>query len=163
MIEKRQVEISMGVVFRTAMLAIAIWFLYMIREILALLFMAILIVTAIDPVVDYLQRKKVPRTLGVLVVYVLLSLVIGLSISFLVPPLISQSKDFIEKIPAYLQSAGSYPGIASDYFQSHNMVLNVQQIADNFNNGISNLPQQIFSGTIDLVGNFISIIVVLVM
>jgi len=163
MIEKRQVEISMGVVIRTAILAIAIWFLYLIRDVLALLFIAILIVTAIDPGVDYLQKKKIPRAVGVLLVYCLLFLVVGLAISFVVPPLISQSKDFMEKIPVYLQEVSHYSGNASSYFQKHNITLDVQQIADGFNSEVTSLPQTIFSGTVDLVNNLISIIVVLVM
>lgn len=163
MIEKRQVEISMGVIWRTVALGIAIVFLYLIRDVLALLFVAILIVTAIDPVVDFLHKKKIPRSVGVLMVYGLLLSIMGLVISFVAPPLINQSKDFIEKIPNYLQSLSNYSGNANNYFQSHKMTLNVQQLTDNLNNGIANLPQTIFFGTVGLVNNFISIIVVLVM
>ncbi|MDP1884485.1 MAG: AI-2E family transporter [Candidatus Moranbacteria bacterium] len=163
MIEKRQVEISMGVVFRTVLLVIAIWFLFMIREVLALLFVAILIVTAIDPIVDHLQKKKIPRTLGVSAVYAALALLIVAAVSFIMPPLISQSADFAGKIPSYLQGIGSYTGSANSYFHDHSIALNVQQIADSLNNEIASLPRTIFSETVGLVHNVISVIIVLVM
>jgi predicted PurR-regulated permease PerM len=163
MIEKRQVEISMGVIWRTVALGAALWFLFMIREVLALLFIAILIVTAIDPAVDFMHKKRIPRAVGVLMVYGALLFIMILSVSFVIPPLLSQSKDFIEKIPVYLQTISNYSGSANSYFQNHSMSLNVQQLVDNFNNEIANLPQTIFSGTLGLVNNFISIIVVLVM
>lgn len=163
MLERRQVDISMGVILRTAVLALAIWFLYLTREILALLFISILIVTAINPLVDFLYRKKIPRSMGVLIVYMFIFLIVGLAISFVVPPLIGQFKDFVQKIPEYMQTIGSYSSSANTYFQDHNMVLDVQQISDNLNNRLTDLPQTIFTGTVGLVNNFISIIVVLVM
>lgn len=163
MVEKRQVEISMGVVFRTVLLIVAIWFLYMVREILALLFVAILIVTAIDPVVDYLQKKKFPRSLGVLAVYASLFLAIGLAVSFVVPPLISQMEDFAEKVPVYLEKISAYTGSANTYFTDHSIALNMRQITGSLDNGMASLPKTIFSETVGLVHNVISIIIVLVM
>ena len=163
MMEKKQVEISMGVIIRTAILMIVLLFLYKIRNILVLLFMAILIVTAIDPMVDYLQKKKIPRSLGVLLVYLLFFIVAGLAVYFVVPPLIEQSDEFSQKIPEYSQGVMDYLSNANRYFQDHNIALNIQRIMDNFNNAIANLPGAIFSKTVDLLNNIISIIVVLAM
>lgn len=164
MIEKKyQTEILMGVIFRVALLIAGVWFLYMIREVLALLFVSILIVTAINPVVDYLQRKKIPRTIGVTIVYVLLFSLIGLSISFIVPPLIGQFSDFSQNLPHFSQEIGNAFGSANIFFQTHNVNFNVQQIIDNIKNSLDAIPSALFFGTVGLVKNFISILVVLVM
>jgi len=161
--EKRQIEISMGVVFRTTLLILAIWFLYMIREILALLFVAILIVTAIDPMVDFLQRKKIPRAVGVLLVYLLLFSIIGLSVSLLIPPLVSQFGDFSQKLPLFSQEISKTFSSVNNFFQMHDIALNTSQTVENINNSLTNVPKAIFSETVNLVTNIISIIIVLVM
>jgi len=160
--EKRQVEISMKVVFQTFLLLLAIWFVFMIREILALLFVAILIVAAIDPAVDYLQKKKIPRALGVMVVYVLLFSVIGLSISFLIPPLVQQTGDFIQKLPSISEQVARAFSSIQNFFQLHNISLSTPQ-ADNINDNLNNVPGAIFTETVSLVRNMLSIVIVLVM
>ena len=163
MVEKRQVEISMGVIFRTVLLIAAIWFLYMIREILALLFVAILIVTAIDPAVDFLQKKRVPRSIGVLIVYLFLLSVIGLSISFLIPPLVDQFRDFSQRLPFFLQETQKAFSSANSFFQLHNITINTPQVVENINGRLTGAPSAIFSEAIGLVSNAISVIIVLVM
>lgn len=163
MSEKHQVEISMGVVFRTALFLAAVWFLYLIREILALLFVAILIVVAIDPVVDFLQRKKIPRPVGVLAVYILLFSIVGLSISLLIPALTSQFADFSQKAPFFLQKIESIFESVKSFFQLHNISLDTAQLAENLNNRLATIPDAIFSETVGFVRNIISIVVVLVM
>ncbi len=163
MLEKHQVEISMGVVFRTALFLAAVWFLYLVREILALLFVAILIVVAIDPVVDFLQRKKIPRSIGVLAVYILLFSIVGLSISLLIPALTSQFADFSQKAPFFLQKIESIFESVKSFFQLHNISLNTAQLAENLNNRLATVPDAIFSEAVGFVRNIISIVVVLVM
>ena len=152
----------MGVVFRTFLLILAIWFLYMIREILALLFIAILIVAAIDPAVDWMHKRKIPRAAGVLVVYLLFFAVISLSISFLIPPLVSQFGDFSQKAPFYWQEINKTFGNVNNFFQAHSLGFG-QQTLENSNDKLSSLPGAIFSETVGLVSNFISILIILVM
>ncbi|PIP27502.1 MAG: hypothetical protein COX30_01565 [Candidatus Moranbacteria bacterium CG23_combo_of_CG06-09_8_20_14_all_39_10] len=163
MFQKHTVDISMGVVFRTALFLVAVWFLYLIREILALLFVAILIVVAIDPIVDFLQRKKIPRSIGVLAVYILLFSIVGLSISLLIPALTGQFTDFSQKAPFFLQKIESVFESVKSFFQLHNISLNTAQLAENMNSRLATIPDAIFSETVGLVRNIISIVVVLVM
>jgi len=163
MFQKHTVDISMGVVFRTALFLVAVWFLYLIREILALLFVAILIVVAIDPIVDFLQRKKIPRSIGVLAVYILLFSIVGLSISLLIPALTGQFTDFSQKAPFFLQKIESVFESVKSFFQLHNISLNTAQLAENLNSRLATIPDAIFSETVGLVRNIISIVVVLVM
>jgi len=36
-----------------------LWFLYIIRDVIVLLFVAIILVSAMEPLVDYFQKKKI--------------------------------------------------------------------------------------------------------
>ena len=94
MIEKRSVDISTGIIFRTILIILALLFLYLVRDVLALLVISIILVSAIDPIVDWLQRKKIPRPAGVLIVYLVIFIIFGLSVSFLIPPMADQFRDF---------------------------------------------------------------------
>src|SRR5579859_6988845 len=61
--------------------------LWKLRLVVALLLLAITIAAAMRPSVDALARLRVPRPVGVLLHYLVLFALIGLFLSFVVPPL----------------------------------------------------------------------------
>lgn len=156
--EKKQIGIATQVVFRTLLMLLAVWFLYMILDILALLFIAILIVAAIDPAVDWMQKKeKIPRWMGVVIIYVLLFAIISLSISFLIPPLASQFKDFSHNAALQQEFASTF-GNLQNYLQAHDIRIG-QQI---FGTG-GQLPEAIYSRTVGFFSGFLSFFAIFVM
>src|SRR5262245_30282764 len=52
------------------------WLLYHLRTLILLLFIAIVLGTAIRPAVEGLQRRGISRATGVIVIYVLIALVV---------------------------------------------------------------------------------------
>ena len=95
----RTIEISSGTILRTIFILLTLWLLYLVRDILLLVFLAIIIVSAIDPIVDWFQKRKIPRSLTVLVVYILFLSVLGVTIGLLVPPLTSEIRGLGENFP----------------------------------------------------------------
>ncbi len=152
---KKEIDISMGVIFRAALLILAIWLVYLIRDILALFFIAILLTAAIDPAVDWMQRKKIPRSAGVILIYAILFSAIGLSISLLIPPLVSQSREFSRNSATYSRELDSL----KVYLEAHNMNFGFFNISDS---RLSNLSETLFSQTIGIFSSIISIFVILV-
>ena len=65
----RTIEISSGTIVRAVAIVLLLWFLYLVRDIIMLVFLALIIVSAIDPIVDWFQRKRIPRSLTVLAIY----------------------------------------------------------------------------------------------
>jgi predicted PurR-regulated permease PerM len=161
--EKKQIDISTGIIFRTILIILSLWFLYLVRDIIALIFVSILIVSSIDPVVDWMQRKKIPRTLGVSIVYVIMLSAIGLAISFLIPPFVDQFKDFSQKMPQYSRGITNFLAGFDSYFKSENISAGNQQLLSNWSSEWASLPGRIFSKTIGVFSGFFSAIVILVM
>lgn len=162
MIEKRYVEISTGIIFRTILILLAVWFVYAVRDIIALLFISILIVTAIEPAVDFLQRKKIHRSLGVLIVYFVLFSIIALTFSFLIPPMAYQLKDFGQKANIYLENFGDSLGNIRNFFRQQNIDLDLQKITESLNDEIFSFSGRIFTETVNVFSGFISVLVIFV-
>lgn len=161
MLEKRTVDISTGIIFRTIMILLGIWFLYLIIDIVAILFIAVIFTASIEPLVDWLQRLKIPRALGVLIVYVLLLGVFGTMIYFLIPPFLVQFKNFSDDFPSYIEKImGFFKGL-ENYAESHNIQFNLKDFFQNIGGGFSMTSSKIFSTTIGVFSGFISVIVVL--
>ena len=161
--DKTTIDISTGIVFRTILILIGLWFLYFIRDIIVLVFIAILIVSAMDPIVSWLQKRKIRRSIGVILVYLAVLLVLGLSVSFVIPPLVDQFLDFAERLPDYfVQFENTFQGVNS-YFETQHIAINTQNLIQEAGQGLASASRNIFSTTVGVFSGFISLIVVLMM
>lgn len=55
----------------------------------------------LDPVVDFLERKGVPRARAILCVFALALMIIGALFSSVVPRIVSETRDLVSRVPAY--------------------------------------------------------------
>lgn len=99
----RRVDISHKTIFFiTAFLAL-LWALFQIRDVIILLFIAIIFMSALSPMVEYLEKLKLPKSLAIAVVYVLiLALLVGL-ISLVTIPLFEQTSNLFLTLPDRIQ------------------------------------------------------------
>jgi len=83
-------------------LGIAALLLYLLSPILTPFFIAAVLSYISDPLVDRLEAKKLPRTLAVVMVFVVLSLFAVLSLLVLIPMIERQIDVFVQKLPSYI-------------------------------------------------------------
>lgn len=161
MLEKRTVNISTGIIFKTVLILLGIWFLYVVRDIVAVLFIAVIVTAAIEPAVNWMHRKKIPRSLAVLAIYVVLFLVLGTIIYFLIPPVVEQSKDFSQNFPTYAEKIISAFRGLENYIQAHNISFNEQSFFQNIGQQLTQSSLTLFSTTLGFFSSFISLIVII--
>lgn len=158
---QKPIEISPRIIFSTILIILGLWFLYAVRDVIALLFVAVIVFSILDPLVDFLERKKINRSLGVALIYVVFFAILGTAFSFLIPPLVNQAKDFSEKLPEYSQNLqNSFVGI-DNFFETQHIALDTQKIVNDIVSRLTNFSGNIFSTTIGFFSGFISILVVL--
>lgn len=161
MLEKRTINISTGIIFRTILILLGIWFLYVIRDIVAILFIAVIITAAIEPIVNWMNQKRIPRSLAVSIIYVLLFAIIGSVIYFLIPPFAFQFQDFSQNFPSYVEKlTGLFRGL-ENFGQSHNLSFTEQNFLQGVSDNITQYSLNIFSTTIGVFSGFISILIVM--
>ena len=146
----RKIEISYKTIIFTTLFLIFLWFLYYIRDIILLFFVALLITTILDPLISKLSKYRIPRALSTLVVYfVFIGTVIEV-VSSIVPPLLEQTTSFANSLPRYISNLGIAP-VLSD------------QIGRELLSVISLLPSQAVKVTLSLFSNILNIITVLIL
>lgn len=84
------IAISTNTIIKLLLVAGGLAFAWFIRDILALLFVALLLAALIEPSANWLARHKVPRSLSVLIIYAVLAALVTLLAIIITPPLISQ-------------------------------------------------------------------------
>ena len=109
--ERVIIELSMASVAKATLLIILLYvmatFLSSIKEILILFFVAVFLSAALDPAVDKLQEKKIPRALGVLIIYFAVFIFLFIFISQLIPLIGTQVADLADKITDFVANLTS--------------------------------------------------------
>ena len=88
--------------------------LYHLREILIVIFVAYIIVAALNPVVEFLRRRGLPKTIAVLLTFFVTLVFFVLLIAPLVPFFISQIQQLAKSFPLYVQQAAGAVGVQLD-------------------------------------------------
>ena len=97
----RAILVAVGVVF-------ACYLVWRVQEVLYLIVLAILLATAIEPLVKQLRRGPFTRGSGVLAVYTLIILAIGVPAYAFVPNVIAQAASFTASLPDRLAELRPY-------------------------------------------------------
>lgn len=106
--KKISFDISYSAFFKFALIVLAGTLLFLVREVLLMMFIAIVIASALDPIVDWMQNHGIPRALGVILVYFVLVLGVGIALALIVPALVSEVRSLGDILPAYLQDLSVY-------------------------------------------------------
>lgn len=101
-------EITTSTLFKVAFFLIAVFFIWHLRAVFFMLFLAFIIYSAFDPIVDYLVKKRIPRSFAILVIYffmfVFLSLVTVVGVNALIDQYNNLSSDIDEIIISFVDN-----------------------------------------------------------
>lgn len=103
---KNTVEIGHRTVIFTVLLLVFLYVLKQISSIIIGLFVAYLIMTAVNPLVTSLQRIRIPRQLSALLILITILVGFASGIAALIPPVVDQTGNFLAQLPQLLQQLG---------------------------------------------------------
>jgi len=107
-----KIEISHRTIIFTLVLIAAIWLILEIRDILFLLFISFILMSALRPIVDGMERLKIPRIVSIFLLYGLVFGGLGAGLASMVPTLAVQSGKLLMQLPDVLSRV--FPYISSD-------------------------------------------------
>jgi predicted PurR-regulated permease PerM len=129
----QKVDLSTASVVRATLaifglLALA-WFLLAISDKIILFFIAAFLAVAFDPFVDRLQSWRVPRSIGILLIYIIFIGGFGLVISSFVPILATEIPNIVNQTLGWLQSSFGIDTslIREQLIQFQNYLASIQQ------------------------------------
>lgn len=145
----RKIEVSHRTIVFTVLFLLSLGFVYLIRDIILELFVALLLMTILEPLVAKLSKIKIPRSISVLISYVLVIGVLGGVIALIVPTVIDQTTSFVNAFPGYLRNLSVPPAIT-------------EQITGGILSSAGSVPGEIFQFTFSIFNNVLAIVTVLV-
>lgn len=159
---KQEWDISATTIFKIILIGLVFVFLFLVRDILAMLFAALIIASAVSRPVNYLQKRKVPRILGTLFVYVAVFVVFSALLYIVVPPLAQEIKILTTNTPELVDKIQNSISFVQGLVPRGDLQNNFQflnQISDQLNS----ITSGIFASTISIFGGFFSFLVILVL
>lgn len=144
----KKIEISHKTIIFAVLFLLSLWFVYLIRDIILQLFIALLMMAILNPLVSRLSKWRIPRGISVFLAYLLVFGAIGGVVAGIVPPLVSQTTSFANNLPKYLANVGI------------NNVLS-EEIVGQLISQLGGLPAQVVKVGVSVFSNVLDVLAVL--
>lgn len=145
----RKIEISYRTIVFTVLFLVSLKLLVQVKDVILMVFLAFILMSALNPAVDRLEKLKIPRSIAILILYLLIVAVVGLTLGIVVPPLAIQTGNLIRSLPESLSHI--------ELFNTNQQAITEQLLVQ-----IGSLPQDLLRITFDFFGNIISVLTTLV-
>jgi len=100
---EKTLDISWETIFKVAISFFCFYIFYLIKDILILIGFSLIISILLNPAINFLQRRRIPRSISVLFVYIF---IFGISVLFIfqtAPIFISEIQQFTQLFPQYFE------------------------------------------------------------
>ena len=124
-------QVSARAVAKVVLVAIgviaALYFSYLVRSVIGLVLIAIFFVIAIAPAVNWLEHRKVPRWLAILLVYLSIAGgIVGIGL-VIVPPLVTGVETLSNDLPGYVHDLRQNPTFR-DYDKRYDITTKLESV-----------------------------------
>ncbi len=139
-----KIEISSRTIIFTVFFLLGLKLLWIIKDLIFSLFIALIIVSALKPAVSFLEKKRIPRLIASILVYFIFLFFIGNAVGLIIPSLVNEISHLIKNLPSIIRSITPY---FSPFFN-----------IDLLNQYIPNITNKTFSIIKDIFSNALFII-----
>jgi predicted PurR-regulated permease PerM len=145
------------VVLVTAAIAAGLYLLYRLRSVLLLILMGTFLALALAPAVNWIERRRVPRWVSILLVYLSIAgAIFGIGL-LIVPPVVRGVEDLSKNIPGYvndLRKNKTFREYDNKYHITRNLTKQADQLPSKLGEAAGTLRDVtvgVFSSIVDLV------------
>lgn len=156
------INFSFLAIFKVVLVLLILVFLYFIRDILAVIFISLIFASAVDPWVDKLQKIKIPRSVTILFIFIILLVVVGSVVTILIPPIVEQVTQLTTEFPTYYQKLVDSFSYLQDYSDTHGISENFEKSVTFFEEKVTTAISGLFSKVGGVVAGIVSFFLVLV-
>jgi predicted PurR-regulated permease PerM len=144
----QKIEVSHRTIIFAFVFTGLVWFFLQIKQILFLLFISFLLMSALNPAVNRLQKFKIPRPISIILIYIIFFGFLSAFFAILIPPLIEQTRLLVTSAPTNLEKLGLKGALEVD----------LQFITSQ----LGSIPKNVFTVVTGVFSNMISLFTVIV-
>lgn len=167
---EKVIQISASTIIKAVLVVLFFASLYYLRDLLLVVLLAVIIASAVEPGTQWFIRRRVPRILGVLLIYSVAVVVLVMVFYFIFLPLLNESASFLSTLPGYLGELQVWnPLQNSELFSESSAIqgfsknFSLAEIVEQINDTIDNLSTGFFSTASTIFGGVLSFLLVIVL
>ncbi len=157
------INISTSTILKIILIFILFYFFYLVSDILVALFIALIFASAVDPWVDWLEKKKIPRGVSILLIYLILFTVIASVIYLIIPPIVQETAELGNNLPRYLEKTVSTFSALKQYTVQHGISDNIREALGSVSSNLQTAASGVFSTVTGVFGGIFSFFLILVL
>ena len=113
--QKMEISITTSTILRIVLVLVLVYMAFYFRNLLLLVLTSVVIASALEPIVQKLEKYRFPRTLATTATYAGVIGIFVALIALIVPVFVVETRDLAENIPQYLETA---EGLANTFLSS---------------------------------------------
>ncbi len=144
---------------------IALLLLWALKQALVLIVLSFFLALALNPPVSFLAERmpRDSRALGTGAAYLIVLFIIGLFVYMAVPPLVSDSRELIERLPTYIDELREEEGFIADAINEYDLDTEARELVNSITSRLGNSDGPILNSIGRITSSLISLITVLVL
>lgn len=102
------ITVNMGDVVKVILVCLAFYLMYYFRSLILLVLTAVVIASAVEPLVARMEDSKIPRAVGTFLIYTSIFIVVGGAIVLFVPVFVAETANLAGSLPQYLSTTEAW-------------------------------------------------------
>lgn len=151
------INISLQTIVQTVLFLISMYLLFLIKEIILAIFLAVILMSAFNPSVSWLKKNGVPRIFGIIVLYVIVFGFLGSLFTVILPPLGREVSGLVRS----LQIPNVPPGLTQMNWSVENISDLIQRFGSSLNS-VFGILSSTFNGFVFLITTIVMSIYMLI-
>jgi predicted PurR-regulated permease PerM len=156
------INISTSTIVKVLMVLVVISLIYLLKDVIILLIIAVVLASALNPWVGALQRRKVPRILSTIFIYLIFLGVFVLIIVLLIPPITKEIGDIAGNFPSYYNRVVNDFQRFREFSAQQTLLNNLESTLKSLQSNIGQTAAGAFSALVGVFGGLFSFVVILV-
>lgn len=164
------INITSGTIVKALIIAMLFWAIFFLRDLVLVVLTAVVIASAIEPLIRWFQKYGIARLLSVIGIYIFLGLMFAGIFYIFIPTLLNDLSDIIAILPKYIDSLSLWSPAQDPIFNSGvpAQVLSfapefsLQEVMGNFSNALSNTSEGFIQTLSVVFGGVLSFILIIV-
>jgi predicted PurR-regulated permease PerM len=148
------IQLSILTIIKVIGILVALVFLFLISDVLGIIFIAMILAAALEPVIHWLQQKGLHRILATVFIYLGIFVMLFGVVFALVPPVTKQASDLANHFPYYynkvIKNVVSFSGDQLSQ-ETAKQLLPATSAADDQNNSITSTIFDVFGGLVGFI------------
>ncbi len=157
------ITISSVTFLKVIVLIIILGFLWVVRDVLLLVLVAIILAAAFDPWVDWFQKHKIPRAISIIGIYIILLGIVSLAAGMMVPVIIEQMGELAHNLPYAIDKVSGLFTNIRQLSVEYGFVNQINSTLATWQSSLGKLSGNIFSLVGGFFGGMVAVVSVLVM